>query len=337
MKSFDSQIFKIPILSALGSCFLVASATAGTLLAGPDGSCDSGEPASCPFFLVDTETGAWSEFGATAWYGPEVDVAADGSTIYLMQMWTADSIHYLSQHDSVDGSFISRTPLSLTNALPPYPEDDEGCDWETSDEALVVTAMEPVGSTMYVSWDCAGPESFPGRLGTIDVDTGEITDIGSLSTMISPAGGLAYHEGTMYAVGSADSEVSELHSVDLSSGATTKIADITLGGEQAWAITALAVVDGQAYVKTNRDRLVGGNAGSIDKTAIYSLDLGTGALTEAFTQDGTDYGFASLTNFDGNRSGLGPSVPVPVLPPSGLLLLCLLTGMGLTLRVRNRT
>ena len=188
---------------------------------------------------------------------------------------------------------------------------------------------------MYVSWDCSGPESFPGRLGTIDVDTGEITDIGSLSTMISPAGGLAYHEGTMYAVGSADSEVSELHSVDLSSGATTKIADITLGGEQAWAITALAVVDGQAYVKTNSNQLVDG--GAIDKSAIYSLDLGTGALTEAFTQDGTDYGFASLTNFDGNRSGLGPSVPVPMLPPAVLLFLCLLTGLGLTLRLRNRT
>ena len=134
------------------------------------------------------------------------------------------------------------------------------------------TALEFVGSTFYGSFHNAGPESGDGILGTINTITGAITTIGPMTGMNRPTGGLQFLGGTMYAVSSTDNNDSRLFTVDLNSGAAALVANLTLNAVQQEAVSALAYTDGKMYTVISR---------TFD-TNLYSIDLGTGAMTVEF-------------------------------------------------------
>ena len=103
-----------------------------------------------------------------------------------------------------------------------------------------------------------------------------------------------------------------------------KIADITLGGDQVEAMTALTIVDGIAYTKSND------TTGGTDQDTLYRLDLTSGALTPVYTM--------TAGNFVGLTSAASPTAQsIPVMPGWALAFLgALLAGLGLTrLRKHN--
>jgi len=132
------------------------------------------------------------------------------------------------------------------------------------------TAMAFVGSTLYASFSKYGYGEHTMILGTIDLSTGEITEIGKMTGMnMMPTGGLEYVGGIMYAV-SAGTGLSSLYTINLDTGAATLVAPITLNDDQIRGATALAFADGKMYTLINR------------AAELYSVDLITGVLTEEF-------------------------------------------------------
>ena len=89
----------------------------------------------------------------------------------------------------------------------------------------------------------------------------------------------AYWNDTLYATSSADSRFSYLYTINLATGEATEVAPITLAGEPVEAMSALEIVDGVAYTKSN-DRYNPTNG--IAPQSLYTLDLTTGELTELF-------------------------------------------------------
>lgn len=188
-------------------------------------------------------------------------------------------IQYDSTNSSIYMSVIAGTPLDLidpttgqtTGTLPvaPYPTGRNR-----------ITAMETVGSTLFASFSAGAMRSEPGILATIDTTTGTVTEIGALTGMDAPAGGLHFVNGTMYAITSTFSG-SALFTVDTGSGAATFVGDLTFGGSPMNALSALAFGDGKMYTLQSTD------------TNLYSIDLATGDLTLEFDMG---VGMNSLTS-----------------------------------------
>jgi hypothetical protein len=235
---------------------------------------------------------------------PDIDLAPDGTFVVC-----APPDGSLQRFSAVNGSALGSTPIA-------YP---------TSPEIFnVSTALEYVGSTLYAAFDVAGPEIDPGALGTINPQTGATTLVGVLTGMNAPAGGLAYNGTTLYAVSSADSVFSELYTVNLATGAATKIANITLNGQQVWAMTALTIEGGVAFTKSNRTE------GGTNPQTIYSLNLATGALTPVYT---TTFNFSTLTSAGFTPQTQTQAVLVPVGTPWVLATLALLlAAVGMIMR-----
>jgi len=213
-------------------------------------------------------------------YGPEIQLDPMGTEIFMSQSQDADMFRI----DPATG--LNTGALTLSG----FPTDTN-----------TATALEFVGSTLYGSFHESGPERDPGVLGTINTTTGAITTIGTMTGMNRPTGGLSWVGGTMYGVTSTDNGDSRLFTIDLGNGNATVVGNLTLGGVQQEAATALDYVDGVMYTLLTDN----------EDTNLYSVNLSTGELTLEF-----DMGVLmnSLT-----------SAPEPIPEPTTMLLL----GSGL--------
>ncbi len=227
---------------------------------------------------------------------PELELTPDGATLVL-----PDNEELVWSVDPATGANSG----SIAISFPDTPADNED----------TVTALEYVGNTLYAAFDQAGPETGPGYFGTLNPATGATTGIGTLTGMNAPTGGLAYSDGTMYAVSSANSEFSQLYTINTATGAATLVADITLSGNQVEAMTALAIIDGVAYTKAND--IVGGT----DQETLYSLDLITGALTELFNMGENVVALSRGEEFETERAA---TQAVPTTSQWAMILLTLL-------------
>lgn len=192
-------------------------------------------------------------------YGPDIQFDPSANTIYMSQTAWEEG-----EEDTVVGNLLLIDPSTGLNvdslALSGFPE-----------SAHTPTALEFVGSTLYGSFHESGPESGDGILATINTSTGSIIEIGAMTGMNRPAGGLSYVGGIMYTVSATDNNDSALFSINLGTGAATLIGNLTLDGMQKEAATALAYTNGKMYTVLNDE-----------STFLYSIDLGTGVLTEEF-------------------------------------------------------
>ena len=197
--------------------------------------------------------------------GPDIEISPDNSTIYMSPTpydiyWEPSD--WLFLNDPTTGLTIGTTQLS---GFPSFI--DEYGEVQVTDST---TAMAFVGSTLYASFSKYGYGEHTRILGTIDLSTGEITEIGKMTGMnMMPTGGLEYVGGIMYAV-SAGTGLSSLYTINLDTGAATLVAPITLNDDQIRGATALAFADGKMYTLINR------------AAELYSVDLITGVLTEEF-------------------------------------------------------
>ena len=233
------------------ACLLVTNQAYAALLYGHDGR-------SGTLYDIDTVAQTVTPVGGGGTRsGPEIELSPDSSTIY-----SVDRNTYPSQLVLIDPTTGSNTG---TLVLSGYPGGTN-----------IITALEFVGSTLYASFDQSGPESGAGILGTVDIGTGAITTIGTMTGMNRPTGGMAEVNGTVYAVTATDQNDSRLFTIDLSNGAATVVGNLTLGGTQFEAASALAYADGKMYVQFTM------NNSYIWDTNLYSIDLSSGALTLEF-------------------------------------------------------
>ena len=232
-------------------------------------------------------------------YAPEIQMDPSEDRIYVSTVGATWNVFPNA------GSLFIADPATGntmdTLALTSYPD---GTD--------TATALEFVGGVLYGSFHESGPESDDGILGTINLATGEITAIGAMTPMDKPAGGMHYHDGTMYAVGATDSDNCFLFTINLATGAATEVAEVTLNGQLVQSLTALAYGDDKMYTFISRG------------TNLYSLDLETGVLTLEFD---TGVYLASLTS--------GPLVQSAAVPATSTIAIIVLAGLVLLL-VRRR-
>lgn len=194
-------------------------------------------------------------------YGPEIQMTPDGTNIYMFRQTFAQTSPLLS----VDPS-NGQTTASLTlSGYPQVPTQSAFTD--------TLTALEYANGTLYGSAHQAGPEIIPGVLVSVDTGTGALTEIGAMTGMNRPTGGMDYFNGTMYAISSTNNNDSSLFTVDLGTGAASLIAALTIGGNQAQSVTGLASVDGIMYGIVNFE--TGQN--------LYAIDLATGVMTAQFS------------------------------------------------------
>ncbi len=185
--------------------------------------------------------------------GPEIQINPSGNTIYMSQAGSERSDDMLLINPSTG---MNTGTLSLS-----------GFPGNTN----TATAMEFVGNTLYAAFHQGGPEAPDGILGTINTTTGAITEIGPMTNMNRPTGGLAYVNGTMYAVSATDNNDSRLFTINLSTGAATLVGNLTLDSTQQQSATALTYADGKLYTV-----LYG------ESTDLYSINPATGELTVEF-------------------------------------------------------
>jgi len=244
------------IVLGVAASLMVTHQVAATLLYGHAGWDYTG------LYLIDTVAQTATQVGEDPvrdGSGPDIQMSPDNATIYMSRAGWWD--------DELDESLYlidPRTGLNTgTLALSNFPGATD-----------TPTALEFVGSTLYASFSLAGPEVNSGILGTIDLDTGAITEIGTMEDMDRPTGGLDYVDGTMYAVSSTDNDDSRLFTIDLVTGAATLVGALTLDGVQKEGATALAYADGVMYTLLTD--------GKEQDSNLYSIDLSTGALTLEF-------------------------------------------------------
>jgi TolA-binding protein len=222
---------------------------------------------------------------AREYSGPDIQISPDNSTMYMSQAGWQN--YYKDIHpplfliDPATGENIGELTLSCFENL--------GLTYYNPDKAPSPTALEFVGGTLYASFYEASTGHLPhaGILGTIDLCTGIITKIGEMTGMNRPTGGLAYVARIMYAVSSTDNGDSSLFTVDLETGAATLVGNLTLGGVQQEAATALAYADGTMYTVLSY---------KADDTHLYSVDLSNGKLTEVFDLSGHDLGVVRMNS-----------------------------------------
>jgi hypothetical protein len=85
---------------------------------------------------------------------------------------------------------------------------------------------------------------------------------------------MAFYAGVMFAISSTEYADSSLFSVDLSTGAATLIAPLTIGGAATDTVSGLAVWNGSAYA-LHCPACPG-------DTLLYTLDLASGEMVPAF-------------------------------------------------------
>lgn len=254
------------------------------------------------FYQVDTTAGTDTLLGELELDQLCPDLELSPSNTFVCVARNADAYTL----DASDGSLIRTTTVDY----PTVP----------GDTLNVATALEYVGPTLFAAFDRAGPETDAGWLGTLDPETGDTTLIGELAGMNAPAGGLAYDGSSLYAVSSANSVNSELYRIDTTTGAATRIADVTLDGQPVMAMTALAIVDGAAYTKSND------TVGGTTTDTIYQIDLSTGELAAVAT---TSASLVSLTSTP-TASSAQP------IPAASLWSLAAMTGLLALLGIRRR-
>lgn len=240
-------------------------------------------------YKIDTNTQTVTTVGSDSDRldsGPEIQMSPNNSTIYMSQA-DDDILFMIDPTTGLNtGTFsISGFPSNATTSTD------------------TVTAMEFVGSSLYASFHEAGPEGDDGILGTIDLTTGAITTIGTMTGMDRPTGGLSYVGGTMYAVSATDNNDSSLFTIALGTGASSLVGNLTLNGVQKEAATALVYADSIMYAVLNDG-----------STNLYSIDLLSGAMTLEFDM-GVDLNSLTTPN------QIGGVVPEPAT--------MLLFGLGL--------
>ena len=143
----------------------------------------------------------------------------------------------------------------------------------TSPPFSAITSLEYVGSTLYGGLFLR--RSNETHLVTIDIDTGVVTIIGATGVG-SPLGGLAWDGTTMYAV-SAGGSTPRLFTVDLTTGATTLVGNVTVVGAPSIQLTALEFgSDGVLYSvpAVYGPGGLNGHLLSIDPVTAEATDLG---------------------------------------------------------------
>ena len=223
--------------------------------------------------------------------GPEIQLNPTGTAIYMSQ--ANDDMFLINP-----ATGLNTGSLSLSG----FP-----------DSTNTVTAMEFVENTLYGSFHQSGPESNDGILGTINTSTGAITEIGAMTGMNRPTGGLSYVNGVMYAVSSTDNNDSRLFTVNLVNGAATLIGNLTLNSVQQQSASALTYADGKLYTV-----LYG------QSTNLFSINPATGELTVEFD---TGVSLNSLTTALNSSSA-----SIPTLSEWGMVLMIILIG-GVSLYV----
>lgn len=220
---------------------IVSKATHAAILFGHDSGNGS-------LYEIDTAAQSVTPIGSDSRGAMDIELAYDQTTIFV-----SDYIGSLALVDSTTG--LTTDFLSLTG----FPGSTDS-----------VTALELVGSTLYAAFSEFG-ETSPNYFGLIDVETGEITWLGFLST--KHIRGLHFVENTMFAVSGLETDpgyYSNLYSIDLATGATNLVSPITLGGLLVGEATGLAYKDGKMYLIRDFD------------SVLYSLHLETGVLSVEF-------------------------------------------------------
>jgi hypothetical protein len=219
-------------------------------------------------FFLATAVNAATLFGndLDAFVTIRIDTASQSITFLIggftgcqdLEMASGSTIYSVCEDEFqiTDITTGSTTDLPLLSNLP-----------ENTNSA---TALELTNNTLYAAFAGFGVKDQPGEFGIIDVSTSTVTSIGPMTGMGAPTGGLHDVEGTMYAVSAADAVDSSLFTIDVSSGAATLIAPLTLAGFAVNSVTALAYADGKMFTVINNDSM------------LYSIDLGTGELTPEF-------------------------------------------------------
>lgn len=209
-------------------------------------------------FRIDTTAQTVTAVGSDYRNGPEIQITPNGSNIYISQPFGSEGPR-LSSIDPVTG-LTTGHPLSLSN-------------FPTQTNAL--TAMEFVGSALYASAHETESNSNPGVLVTVDLNTGALTEIGGMTGMNRPSGGMDYFNGVMYAVTATNNNDSSLFTIDLGTGAATLVASLKIGGGQTDLVSGLAHADGTMFaLRSAFDEPADAN--------LYSVNLATGDMTVLF-------------------------------------------------------
>jgi len=243
---------------ALSCLFATASVQAASLYGhagyyGPEGETGT-------LYYIDTTSQTVTAIGGSAdrLYGPEIQSNPQLTTVYFSTVGWSDS------DNPYPASLLSINPGNgSTTQVVPYSNLPAGRD-------VTATALEFVGNTLYGAFHESGPETDDGVLGTINPATGVVTEIGTMTGMDTPAGGMHYVNGKMYAISAANTNLSSLFTVNLDTGATTVVAPLTLNGQPVDSSTGLVYADGKMYLVLNRD------------SNLYSVNLATGELTIEF-------------------------------------------------------
>lgn len=199
---------------------------------------------------------------------PEIQLTPDGESI-VRYNWS----YNISVYDISTGV----TQSSVSNFLD-----------ETSS---MTTGLEYVGNTLYGALTRIGTSY--SQFATLDPFTGAYTVINTNTGV--KIQGLSYYNNNLYAVGTdSRNGPSSLFSVDITTGNTNLLSDITLDGVTATGITALTIADGTAYALSARRSNIRTNGANVND--LLSIDLATGELTRLFTLPTVSFGFASLTS-----------------------------------------
>jgi hypothetical protein len=210
-------------------------------------------------YQIDTVAQTTTFVGTDSRLGPEIEFSPDGSTIYSAQVgFASPDPSALKSVNPADG--LTTATLALTG----YPNTANG----TSN---TLTGLEFVGPTLYGAASRAGPETNPGVLVTVNLTSGALASVGTLTGMTSAAGGMDFFNGIMYAINSGDSVGGQLYSIDTGSGAATLIADLLIGDLGTNAVSGLANAGGVMYaIRSGFDN------------NLYSVNLATGVMTSLF-------------------------------------------------------
>jgi hypothetical protein len=212
-----------------------------------------GQSSRGTLYVIDPVAETAFELRSSSVSGSEIQLTPDGSAVLFAER--RGPLHSLNP---VTG--LSTSSLTLVG----MPVDTD-----------TLTALEFVGPTLYGAAHLAGSREQvgPGILVTIDSVTGNVTEIGPMTGMIRPTGGMAFHNGVMYAISATEYSDGKLFSVDLASGVATLIAPLTIDEAPTDNVSGLTMWNGTAYAA---------HCPACSGEPLYTLDLVSGEMTPAF-------------------------------------------------------
>ena len=242
----------VPAMLAVTVSFLICPDAAAVTLYGlfPSSTSD--------LYTIDTASMTADRVGSDSRRprSPEIELDPSGTTLYVSPRGDfGPNLYAVNPNTGLNTGTISLT-------FPSGPYD-------------TITAMEFVGSTLYAGITEAGP-AVNSALATVNIATGGITLIGDTG-LDPPLGGLAYDVGTSTMFGvTSTGVISQLVTIDLTTGVGTPVGDVTLGGTGLDVISGLEFgTDGVLYAVQAR---------SPSTISLYRhllrIDPATGAATD---------------------------------------------------------